>query len=193
MARRHRVWHVQFRGVKGTYPDAVGMERLAKLLAAHGQEIGSLELVVGLGPAAASLPSVRPTPEDGLAVSRPGSLGDIIDGDSKKDLERRAKEIAGEIAEAREIGDGERVEGLLAELEWIKVELRRSRGLRGRRRKESDEHEATRKTVQKTVRGAIDAFEDDLPELHAHLDRSVQLGLTCRYNPDPPERWRVSS
>jgi hypothetical protein len=107
-------------------------------------------------------------------------------------LKARAKEVAAEITRARDEGDDEAVENLLSELAWIERELHGGQGLGGRRRKFSDEHEAARKAVQKSVAPVIARFAETLPELHEHLDRWVTLGVTCRYDPVPKERWRVA-
>lgn len=190
--REHGVWHVSFRGRKGTYPRSRGMERLARLLAAQGRGISSLELMKG--------PSAKPATNDGAGVfideglrpTDPGALGEIIDEPYEQGLKARAQELAVEIARARDVGDDEAVENALSELRWIERQWRGGRGMGGRRRRFSDEHEAARKAVQKSVAPVIAGFAATLPEMHEHLDRWVTLGATCRYDPVPKERWRVA-
>ncbi len=130
--------------------------------------------------------------EDGLRPAEPGALGEVVDAAYERQLEQRAEAPAPLIADARERGDEARLEEFLHELDWIERTLRGARGRGNRRRKVDDEHEQARKTVQKTVSTAVAAFASDMPELHDHLTRSVSLGLTCRYAPEPPERWRVT-
>jgi 7-cyano-7-deazaguanine synthase in queuosine biosynthesis len=192
IAREHGVWHVTFRGRKGTYPRSRGMERLARLLAAPGQGISSLDLKMGPTANPEFDGSVSAAAEEGCRPTDPGALGEIIDEPYEQGMKARAKELGEAIARARDDGNDEVVETLLSELRWIKVELQGAIGLRGRRRSFSDEHEAARKTVQKTVASAIESFAETLPELHEHLDRWVELGLTCVYDPVPKERWRVT-
>ena len=53
--------------------------------------------------------------------------------------------------------------------------------------------ERARKAVTARIRDAIRRIADALPELGAHLDRTVRTGTTCRYeapSPDPPVQGR---
>jgi hypothetical protein len=51
--------------------------------------------------------------------------------------------------------------------------------------------ERARKTVTSRLREAIRHIETVLPELGAHLDRSVTTGTTCRYQPTRNLTWRL--
>ena len=51
--------------------------------------------------------------------------------------------------------------------------------------------ERARKAVTARIRDAIHRVGAVLPELGAHLDRSVLTGTTCRYAPTEPVTWTV--
>lgn len=190
--RANGMWHVAFRGCKGTYPRAKGMERLARLLAAPGAGISSLDLKVGPLGKAPDAADASVSEDEGFHLTGRGALGEVMDEAYVHSLEARAKELGDDIAQARQDGRDEDVDTLLSELEWITEHLQRSKGLHGQTRQFDDEHEAARKAVQKSVASTIASFAMDLPVLHDHLTRWVSLGLICRYDPVPKERWRVA-
>jgi hypothetical protein len=51
--------------------------------------------------------------------------------------------------------------------------------------------ERARKAVTARVRDAIHRIGAVLPDLGAHLDRSVLTGTTCRYAPTEPVSWTL--
>ena len=72
------------------------------------------------------------------------------------------------------------------------AELRRAAGLGGRGRGlGTSTSERARKAVTARIRDAIHRVGAVLPELGAHLDRSVLTGTTCRYAPTEPVTWTV--
>jgi hypothetical protein len=71
-------------------------------------------------------------------------------------------------------------------------EPRRATGLSGRPRSlGTSTTERARKTVTSRLREAIHRIEAVLPELGAHLDRSVITGARCRYQPTIHLSWRL--
>ena len=74
------------------------------------------------------------------------------------------------------------------------AELRRAAGLGGRDRAlGTSTTERARKAVTARLRDAIHRIEAVLPDLGAHLDRSVLTGTTCRYAPTEPVSWTLRS
>ncbi|QYN39917.1 hypothetical protein K1T35_23635 [Pseudonocardia sp. DSM 110487] len=71
-------------------------------------------------------------------------------------------------------------------------QLGRTAGIAGRPRTlGSSTTERARKAVGGRLREAIQRIGAVLPELGAHLDRSVITGTTCRYDPAEPLTWRL--
>ena len=70
------------------------------------------------------------------------------------------------------------------EREWIVAELRRSTRPGGAARTlGATTAERARKAVSAPIRDAIRRIAEIMPDLGAHLDRSVRTGTTCRYDP----------
>ena len=72
------------------------------------------------------------------------------------------------------------------------VELQRATALAGRPRPlGASITERARKTVTSRLREAIRQINTVIPELGAHLDRSVITGTTCRYEPRSKVTWKL--
>ena len=83
-----------------------------------------------------------------------------------------------------------RAERLDTERAALLAELRRAAGLGGRDRAlGTSTSERARKAVTARLRDAIHRIGAVLPDLGAHLDRSVLTGTTCRYAPTEPVTW----
>jgi hypothetical protein len=82
---------------------------------------------------------------------------------------------------------------LREEMEVLAGELARASGLGGRARKAGSDAERARLNVTRALRAVIRKVASDCPVLGGHLDRSVQTGLFCAYEPDPgfPVEWRL--
>jgi len=69
--------------------------------------------------------------------------------------------------------------------------LARAVGLGGRSRRLDDPAERARKTVTARIRNSIKRLDTALPELAVHLDRSIDTGLWCVYQPERPTTWEL--
>ena len=84
----------------------------------------------------------------------------------------------------------ERIE---TEREALLAELRRATGQSGKDRGlGASTTERARKAVTARLRDTIRRIESALPELGAHLDRSVVTGNYCRYQPTEQLTWDLS-
>ena len=63
--------------------------------------------------------------------------------------------------------------------------LARATGLGGRARKAGSDAERAPLNVTRAVRKVVRKIQADCPVLGVHLERSVQTGLFCAYQPDP--------
>ncbi len=102
------------------------------------------------------------------------------------------RDLDANLAAARTDHDLARAERLDSERAAVVAELRRAAGLGGRARGlGTSTSERARKAVTARLREAIHRIEDVLPDLGAHLDRSVLTGTTCRYAPIEPVTWTL--
>ena len=106
---------------------------------------------------------------------------------------RRLAELDDELAAAHADADLARRQRATDEREQLLAELRRATrpggapGPLG-----ATAAERARKAVTARIRDAIRRIGEALPELGAHLDRTVRTGTTCRYDPNPPLRGSSS-
>ena len=70
-------------------------------------------------------------------------------------------------------------------------QLSQALGLGGRGRNASVSPEKARQAVTWRVRAAIRTLEHELPACGRHLQRSVQTGVFCSYDPEIDPRWIV--
>lgn len=143
-------------------PHAKGLSDIARLVAAGGDESHVLDLV-------------------GVA-DRSSATGTIVDC-AALDAYRRLADT--DLAEADRQNDPERRAVAAGERQALLDELRRVTGTRHKPRQFA-KHPAERagKAVSGRIRDAIRKLEPVLPELAAHLQRTIITGTYCRYRPD---------
>jgi hypothetical protein len=118
--------------------------------------------------------------------------GTLLDATARAAYRRRLSELDRDLDTARADHDTGRAEQLKDERIAPIDELRRATGLSGRPRSlGTSTTERARKTVTSRLREAIHRIEAVLPELGAHLDRSVITGARCRYQPTIHLSWRL--
>jgi hypothetical protein len=169
-----RTWVVEFGAERLVLPDRVGLRYLAQLVANPGRSISARDLAAGEVGAAAA------TGRSG------GSRQEVLDTTARAALERRAHELAAQIAAARERGDELAQATAEDELDAIADELRRATGLAHRDRFFDDDAERARTAVRKAVVRAVNEIAAGLPAVGDHLRRTITTGVDCRYEPHPP-------
>jgi tetratricopeptide (TPR) repeat protein len=166
------VWRVRYRDASAHLGALKGLADLATLLASPGRDVHVLDLV-DAGP-------------------HDRASGPLLDGTAAAAYRRRLAELDEDLAEARAVRDTAREERCDAERAALLAELGRTAGLAGRARTlGSSTVERARKAVSGRLREAIGRIGAVLPELGAHLDRSVTTGTTCRYDPADRLVWRL--
>ena len=152
--------------------DLKGLSDLAVLLARPGADVHVLELA-GAG-------------------HHDGDTGTLLDATARANYRRRLAELDEDLAAARDDHDLGRVQHLDGQRAALIDELSRAAGLAGRpAATRQSTTERTRKAVTARLREAIHRIEAVLPELGAHLDRSVRTGTTCRYEPTEHLTWML--
>ena len=174
MRRHRRGWLVELGEHRTLVPDLVGMAYLAELVAHPAQPISALTLTGG------------------------GSSGEprheIIDRQARDAYALRARELAGDLAEAETDNDLGRADRLRIELDAVVEQIEAATGLGGRPRAFTNEHERARTSVRKAIKRAIDEISRADPVVAEILDAAVVTGSVCMYTPaSSPHnvRWTV--
>jgi hypothetical protein len=168
------LWCVRHHSASAHLRDLKGLSDLAVLLARPGIDVHVLELA-----------ATGPHDHDG---------GALLDSTARAAFRRRLAELDDDLVAARDGRDLARAERLDTERAAVLAELRRAAGLGGRdRRLGTSTSERARKAVTGRLREAIHRIGAVLPDLGAHLDRSVLTGTTCRYAPTEPVTWTVTA
>ena len=124
---------------------------------------------------------------------RTGDAGEMLDADARRAYKARLGELRDELQQAEDLNDIGRAARLREEMEMLADELNRASGLGGRSRKAGSDAERARLNVTRAVRKVVRKIEAGCPVLGRHLDRAVQTGLFCAYQPDPtfPVEWEL--
>ena len=176
LRRAGRTWHIDAPQGAADVPHSIGLEQLARILAAAPGDVEALDLAGGEGSA---------------VVER--DLGPALDATAKRAYRRRLAELQAEVDEADDHHDPERAARARLEVEALMSELRRAVGLGGRDRPSASSVEKARINVARSVRRAIAVVGTALPALGAHLEVSIVTGRSCRYAPEPATalHWTV--
>jgi hypothetical protein len=119
------------------------------------------------------------------AADRSGSSGEVADRSAIDAYRRRLSDLEADITEAEQNQDLGRRDRAVAERDALVEELGRVTATGGRARRYANHPgERARKAVSGRIRDAIRKLEPVLPELAAHLERSIVTGTYCRYRPD---------
>ncbi|MDQ4038006.1 MAG: AAA family ATPase [Actinomycetota bacterium] len=174
LCRDGDLWRIRHRTSSAHLRDLKGLADLAVLLARPGTDVHVLELA-GAG-------------------SHEQDSGPLLDATARTAYRRRLDELDEELATAQDDHDIGRAEHLETQRDALIAELGRAAGLAGRDRPlGTSTTERARKAVTARLREAIGRIESALPELGAHLDRSVLTGTQCRYEPAEQLTWTLSS
>jgi hypothetical protein len=174
MHRRGGVWNITFAGAAAVVPHAKGLADIARLLAMPGTDVHVLDLME--------------------AADRSGAAGPLADRRSLDAYRQRLADLESERDEAAGYHDDERAARLEAERQALLQELGRLKGAHGRVRQFANHPaERARKAVAARVRDAIGKLEAPLPELAAHLHRTIVTGTYCRYRGEPGLTWNIDA
>ena len=172
MRRQGAVWHLTFAEQQATLPHLKGLTDLASLLANPGRDIHALDLVD--------------------AADRTATAGSLADRQTLHAYRQRLTELDQDIAQAEQHHDTERLARHVIERQALLDELGHVSGIGHRPRPFANTPaERARKAVTARIRDAIRKIEHDLPELAAHLERSIVTGNYCRYRDDGTTTWDI--
>jgi tetratricopeptide (TPR) repeat protein len=176
LTRENGRWIVSSGEQRACLKDSKGMRYLHELVVHAGVDRHVLDLVAAA--------EGRGMCQHGAWL---GDAGELLDDAAKTAYRRRIEELREEREDAELVGNEDRAWELQAELDALIGELARGLGLGGRHRRAGSVAERARVNVTRAIRTAIGRIEEVLPELGRHLDRSVQTGYYCRYEPPAGE------
>ena len=168
------------------------------MLAFPDRETSVYEIAVGSAANAIDLPSntgVAPEDiEEGFQVTQGiplGDAGDVADRQALREWQQRARELLGEIEEAREAGDHARIEEIEKEMAALVKYIEGGKGLGGRQRRVGDKRKNVRDAFRNAVDRAIRQIEKYDKPLGEHLKASIKHGNEVVYRPGVPIVWDV--
>jgi hypothetical protein len=155
-----------------------GLHYLRLLVKQPGVEISALDLATWVSGHAG-------------VVAADAPLDDVIDRTAVNAYRSRLRDLDGELAEAQDWSDPERVARLESEREALLAQLLSATGLAGRSRSTGSSAERARVAVRKAVAAAIDRIAESDAVLGRLLGDTVKTGAGCRYEADPgrPVHW----
>lgn len=112
-----------------------------------------------------------------------GGAGEVIDPTARAAYRERIADLREQLDEAEDHNDLGRIDKLRAEIEVVGRELTRSTGLAGRQRRAPAAEEKARQAIRKQIRTALDRVRESDPELARYLERSIDTGRTCVFEP----------
>jgi hypothetical protein len=151
--------------------DSLGLQYLARLVAAPGREIHVLDLAGG-----------------GTSGSEPvdtGDAGELLDDEARASYARRLEDLRDGLDEAESFGDAARAARAREEIDFLAAELGRAVGLGGRARRAGSAAERARSAVQRRIKNALGRISEADPDLGAALSRTIRTGNFCVYLPLP--------
>ena len=151
-----------------------GYSYLRELLRRPGIPLAAIDLVTG----------------GAGTVEQPG-LGSALDASALKSYRTRLRDLDAEIAEAEDWSDTARREALEAERSTLVDELVAANGLGGHERATGSSRERARVAATKALTTALDRIAAVDESVGRHLQRTIQTGSSCTYQPDRdrPVEW----
>lgn len=189
--REGEFWTLEFEGEVTRVGSLNGMHDLAVLLARPGAEVLASDLVAARSGAVGSH-AASSVAQDGLAAYAGTGTGPALDATAKRQYRARMDELRQAVEVAEQDGDAARAASARSELEFLASELGSAVGLGGRDRPDNSEIERARISVTRGIRRAIQRIGKAHPALGRHLDRSVQTGNFCVYDPERPVEWELA-
>jgi len=166
--RSGRRWRIELQGRSAVVDDMVGIRHLATLVANPGVEIPALDLA---------------EPDRAEPAHHESAPQQVLDDVALRQYRARLRELAEEVAEAKALGDDDRVAALRAEADWLLHEVEANTGLGGRPRHFADNSERARIAVGKAIRRALERISAADAVIGVELRARVETGMRCCYRP----------
>jgi TolB-like protein/Tfp pilus assembly protein PilF len=161
-------WQISYEGQSFRISDAKGINDIARLLSAPGEQIHCSELM-------------------GSMVKMRGEQ--VIDDKAKKNYKAKLLSLQEDMSLAEVHNDYQRTAVLQKEYDDVLDMLSSSLGLNGRTRKTDDPIEKVRSAVTWRIRNSIKKITSVHPSLGKHLSNSIKTGIFCSYRPEKNIPW----
>lgn len=161
-------WQISYEGQSFRISDAKGINDIARLLSAPGEQIHCSELM-------------------GSIVKMRGEQ--MIDEKAKKSYKAKLLSLQEDLSLAEVNNDYQRSAVLQKEYDDVLDMLSASLGLNGRTRKSDDPIEKVRSAVTWRIRNSIKKISQAHPSLGKHLSNSIKTGIFCSYSPEKNTAW----
>jgi len=170
--RENDGWQISYENHSFRIADAKGINDIARLLSAPGEQIHCSELM-------------------GSIVKMRGA--ELIDEKAKKNYKAKLLSLQEDLSLAEVNNDYQRSAVLQKEFDDILDMLSNSMGLKGRARKSDDPIEKVRTAVTWRIRNSIKKITTIHPALGKHLSNSIKTGLFCSYRPEKNVSWALEN
>jgi TolB-like protein/Tfp pilus assembly protein PilF len=161
-------WQISYEGQSFRISDAKGINDIARLLSAPGDQIHCSELM-------------------GSMVKMRGEQ--VMDEKAKKNYKAKLLSLQEDMSLAEVHNDYQRSAVLQKEYDDVLDMLSSSLGLNGRTRKSDDPIEKIRSAVTWRIRNSIKKITSVHPSLGKHLSNSIKTGIFCCYRPEKNIPW----
>jgi tetratricopeptide (TPR) repeat protein len=172
-------WAISFDNVLVRVRHSLGMQYIATLIAAGGNEIHVLDLVSGDAEDREMLGAIASVAEE-----------PVLDPQARSQYRQRLSELDQELELALDCNDSGRIELLRQEKHSIAAELAASYGLGRRPRTAPNVLERARIRVKNRLTSALTAIKKHHEPAWRHFEASLRTGRTCSYRPERATQWR---
>lgn len=155
-------WELGYGGQRAVVADVSGLAHLAALLAAGGRPVHVVDLV----------------------ECAEEALGRRV----AEEYQWRLEQVDGQVL----AGDPVAAALARAERDFLSAELAALSASPSTPVSPSAVGDRARRLVALRIRTALDRIDDALPALGRHLRRSIRTGSFCLYEPERPERWKIT-
>lgn len=173
---RRAGWYIKY-GLTETFlpGDLIGLEYIQQLLKYPGKEVSVTKFFQEMS---------------GQAYPVHADEGEErLDDEAIKTCRKRLEEIKREREEAKENRDRPTYDALGKEAAYLKRTLKSNAEYFGKKQKMGDELKALRRRVSDRIKAALEKIAESDPLLTAHLDCSIERGVTLVYKPEKNVPW----
>jgi len=187
--RQSSTWVIDYLGTPVLVRDSRGMKYISLLVSRPNKLVHVLELIAYANPpeVIASVDQIADAralfENESTQVGRKRRDFAVLDDQAKADYQNRLNQLNKELSIAEQSEDKIQYTKIEEEKKWILNDLKNASGFGGRDRTFTSAPERGRTAVNKAIRSAIAKIAEASPELARHLDRSIDTGLNCVYNP----------
>jgi hypothetical protein len=194
------IWNVVYEGQATRLRNLKGLRYIAYLLATPAKEFHVLDLIAeveGIAAEGANETYSKISPEQlekeyKLTPSFLGDAGDIIDSQTKKEIQKRLRGLHEDLAEAEKNNDLGLASKYKEEIEFLESYISQAYSKKkGRSRKAADPADKARKAVSRSITRSLRKIKIEHPSLWRHLYNSIKTGFFCSYNPETRIDWSL--